>query len=184
MSDVKEIIEGCRNNDRDSQERLFNRYKSHFVAIALRYMGSRDLAKDVVQDSFIKIFQNINMIDDVDKFDAWARRIVINTALSELKKSRASFMEFEENANIDPVTLSDKEIQLITEIDIKYLIELTNRLPAGYRTVFNLYLVEGYNHQEISDILDISENTSRTQLFKAKRYFRNIIQNLNIECYG
>lgn len=184
MKKLHEILEGCRKNDSKCQQLVFNNYKSLFLSIAMRYTGERALAKDVVQVSFLRIFDNINKLDNDKNFEAWARKIVVNTALNEIKKKKRNFDDRKEFYESQSETIPDWETDLIRKIDTKYLLELINEMPEGYRTVFNLYLIEGYSHLEIAEMTGISEGTSRSQLFKAKRYFRDLIQNLNSENYG
>jgi len=184
MKNLENILRECLQHDKKSQHLLFNNFKDLYMGIAIRYMKNRELAKDVVQLSFIKIFENLDTLKKLATFESWSRRIVINTALNELKKSsKYEETPFSEES-VEFKELFDVEISEILKIDNKQLIELINTLPEGYRTVFNLYMIDGFSHKEIAITLGISENTSRSQLSKAKKNLMAKIDKLSRGDYG
>ena len=161
----EEIIAGCKSQNRQAQKFLYEQYAPILFPISRRYVKHREDAEDVLLDAFYKIFSNINQYQGKGSFEGWMKRIVVNESLMFLRK-RHNF-----NVNLDVVTHSihddDHNIEeLLFEQDIVRLIQ---QLPTGYRTVFNLYVIEGYKHREIAEELDISINTSKSQLIQAKR---------------
>ena len=142
--------------------------------ICIRYVGDREVAQDILQDGFVTLFSKLGSYKGEGSFDGWARRIFINTALMYLRKKDALKMSDElENARHLSSDLSDQ----MDDIGYKELMKLITSLPAGFRTVFNMYVIEGYSHREIADILGITETTSRTQLSRARIWLQNRIKN-------
>ncbi len=142
--------------------------------VCIRYVGDREVAQDILQDGFVTLFSKLGSYKGEGSFDGWARRIFINTALMYLRKKDALKMSDElENARHLSSDLSDQ----MDDIGYKELMKLITSLPAGFRTVFNMYVIEGYSHREIADILGITETTSRTQLSRARIWLQNRIKN-------
>jgi RNA polymerase sigma factor (sigma-70 family) len=164
----RELILGCIREERDCQLEVFRRYSGKMLSVCLRYARHHMEAEDILQDAFIKVFDNIDKFQHKGSFEGWIRRIVVNTALknyqkSSFKKERIGLETYEDQP-LEPAalaTLSEQE-----------LLKLISNLPDGYRQVFNLYVIEGYSHKEIAEMLSIGESTSRSQLVKA----RNILK--------
>ncbi|MDZ4664392.1 MAG: RNA polymerase sigma factor [Bacteroidota bacterium] len=171
MENLAEIVNRCKQNDSKAQELLFTSYSKSLYGICCRYIKNRDDAEDVLQDSFIKIFLNLNKFKAEGNFEGWMKRITVNTALTYLKEKQK--IKFE---SADKLFIVD-EVETDIEEDIKaeYILECLNELPTGYRTIFNLYLVEGFSHKEIADQLGIKESTSRSQYSKARQYLIELI---------
>lgn len=167
----QELIKGCIQEDKRSQKELFRLYGGRLLGICLRYARHRLEAEDILQDAFIKIFDNIASFEGKGSFDGWLRRIVVNTALKNYQKSSFQQEQIglgeELDIPIDPVIYAD--------LQEEELLRLIARLPDGYRVVFNLYAIEGYSHREIADTLEIKESTSRSQLVKARKLLQNMI---------
>lgn len=184
MKNLEDILKGCKNNEKKAQQTLFNNFKSLYMGIAMRYLQDTELAKEVVQLSFIKIFNNLKDLKNLSAFKSWSRKIVIHTALNESKRRKKRNKIFvvkqEDNHALD----KDIELDLIRKIDNQKLMELINTLPEGYRTVFNLYMIDGYSHAEISAMLGIEKSTSRSQLSKAKNKLSELLNNLNQDKNG
>lgn len=178
MKNLEEILKGCINHEKKAQQTLFYNFKSLYKSIALRYLQDTELAKEVVQLSFIKIFNNIDDLKKVSAFESWSRRIVINTALNESKKRKIRNDLFVVSNDDEYVQYDNVELELIRKIDNEQLIELINTMPEGYRTVFNLYMIDGYSHEEISKMLGIEKSTSRSQLTKAKKKLNELVSHL------
>ena len=159
--------------DRKAQKDLFDRMAPRMFPVCIRYTGDRATAEDILQDGFVTLFSKLDSYKGEGSFEGWARRIFINTALMFLRKKDALKMSEDlENAR----SLSTDTASQIENIGYKELISLVMTLPDGFRTVFNLYVVEGYSHKEIAQMLDISETTSRTQLSRARVWLQNKIR--------
>ena len=178
----KSIISKCINGDRKAQETLYNFYSSQMKGVCMRYARSSFEAEDLFQDAFIKIFKNLQNYKGEGSFDGWVRRIVINTSIDYYKKR----MTQGDTVNYDDVNENDidSKIELVNEIDLEVLIKLLNELPNGYRMVLNLYAIEGYSHKEIAEMLEVSESTSKSQLIKARKYFKSLLQKNRINENG
>ena len=172
-----ELIEGCIANKREYQKLLYEKYCNKMLAVCFRYCQSREEAEDVVQDAFIKVFKNIATFQKLGPLDAWIRRIMVNTALGYIRarKREIDFADIEK-VNFHP----ESEFNTISEINAKDLTNLIGKLPDGYRMIFNMFVIEGFSHQEIADQLGISEGTSKSQLAKARNWLKKNI-NINLE---
>lgn len=166
MTDT-ELIKGCIREDAACQKGLFNRYASSLLGISNRYARNKEDAEDILQDAFIKIFHKINQFKGDGSFEGWMRRVVVNTALKKYTVSRytkeISVEEVRESSEVDI-----NDVPAFNHLTEKDLLLIINRLPDGYRLVFNLYVIEGYQHDEIADMLGIQSGTSRSQLVKAR----------------
>ncbi len=172
----EELVKRCVNNDRRAHEFLFNKFYSELYLIAMRYMSDQHDAEDVVILSFTRVFKYLKNFtyNGPGSLGKWMRTILINESIRNLKKR--NLIEFDEDIRHLDVQHSDANgLQQLQASDIMRLIE---RLPTGYRTVFNLYVVEGYAHKEIARELGISENTSKSQLKKARH---QLMENINEE---
>ncbi len=167
----QEIINGCIRQNKQCQQLLFNQYAGIFMTICLRYATDQMEAEDMMQEGFIAIFRNIEQYKNDGALGAWMRRIVVNAALGILRKNKLQFVDIEDNkynyTNIDSYSYS--------HLGEEELMKLINALPNGYRTIFNLYVIEGFTHDEIAKFLDIQPNTSRSQLVKARKVLQQQI---------
>jgi len=170
ISDEEQLIAGCKEGKPWAQKKLFEQYASVMLSVCVRYVPNRETARDILQDGFIKIFTKIDTYSGVGSFGGWIRRIFVTTALEYLRQNDAlkQSTRIEEYMN----TIVDEEVTVLDKISSDDLMDCISRLPVGYRTVFNLYAIEGYSHTEIAEMLDISESTSRSQFMRA----RNILQ--------
>ncbi|MBX2965229.1 MAG: sigma-70 family RNA polymerase sigma factor [Cyclobacteriaceae bacterium] len=168
----EELVRQCKKGDAKSQRQLFDMFSDRFFRLALRYVKNAHEAEDVVMTTFVKIFDNLKKFSYRDKgsLEAWMRKILVNEALMTLRR-RHNFYLTETLDAENPE--HDKEF--FQDADAAYLYQLILELPDGYRTVFNLFAVEGYDHREIADLLGITESTSRSQLFKAKQLLKRKI---------
>ena len=176
-----ELINNCKKGDRKAQNLLFDHYGSALYAVCMRYMGDRDLANDVFQDGMIKIYKSLDQFSGNGKFAAWMYRIMANKSLDALrKKTRMVLLHSIED------TVKDEETEsAISKMNVEDIHHIITKLPEGYRTIFNLYIIEGYNHSEISKMLSISEGTSKSQLSRARAMLKSLLikenQELNYE---
>ncbi len=166
MSEIREIIKGCLKGNRKDQELLYRRHAAKLYAVCLQYSGNDDEAKDILQEGFIKIFENLQSYKFEGSFEGWIRRITVNTAL-EKYRSRNNLYKVED---IDQITETDAEPdgEDYTGLEANDLLDIIRELPPKYRMVFNLYAIEGYSHKEISKLVNISEGTSKSNLSRAR----------------
>ena len=163
-SQMAEILSLCKKGDRLAQKRLFDSLASKMLPLCKRYMGDDQSAQDVLQEGFITLFTKLDAYEGSGSFEGWARRIFVNTALMQLRK-QGTLMEM----GIDNFeTVGTEDSRIAHNLDYEHLIKLIGDLPPGFRTVFNLYVIEGFSHKEIAQALGISENTSRSQLQRAR----------------
>lgn len=167
-----ELITLCREGDRKSQYKLYTLYSGAMLSISMRIVNNRVEAEDILQESFVKAFTQLDKYREESSFGAWLKRIVINHSLNSLRKRKVYFKELNEEIHTIPESEEEEnEIEYTVE-DIKHAMVL---LPDGYRTIFSLFMFEGHNHKEIANDLGISEVTSRSQLSRAKTKLKEII---------
>ena len=166
----EELIRGCLREEAACQKELFNRYASRMLGVCNRYARNNADAEDILQDAFIKVFDKIHQFKFEGSFEGWIRRIMVNTALKKysLRRYEKEITGYE----IKDRDESGLEPSAYSHITQKELLGMINALPDGYRLIFNLYVIEGYQHEEIAGLLGIQPGTSRSQLVKA----RNLLQ--------
>ena len=166
------ILSACRKNDAAAQRELYNRYSPKMLAVCYRFAHNREDAEDMLQEGFIKIFLQIHTFENRGAFEGWVRRIIVHTCINILKKNK----RFNESVDLIHATgLHVREESIPAIIQAKQVVECIRLLPMGYRTVLNLYAIEGYSHREIASILDIEESTSRSQFTRAKAMLEDIL---------
>lgn len=166
-----DIIEGCIKNEASAQEKLYNLYSRRMMAVCLRYTRSRFEAEDIFHEAFVKVFANIHSWKG-GSFEGWMRRIFVNTAINHYHQNRRYFDHVDSS---HAETMLSASADIIAELSNQQLMEMANRMPAGYKLIFNLHVVEGYNHNEIAKMLNIAEGSSKSQLSKAKAYMKKLI---------
>lgn len=165
----RKLIESLKKGNRKAQKEVFDLLAPLMFSVCLRYSGNRETAEDILQDGFVTLFSKIDSYKGDGSFEGWARKIFVNTALMELRKKDALKMSEE----LDSArSLSAPTSSQIEDIGYKELMELIAGLPAGFRTVFNMYVIEGYSHKEIAETLGITEVTSRSQLNRARAWLQ------------
>ena len=162
----KPIIDQCKNNSAKAQMQLYNLYCKGMFFVALRYVKDRYIAEDVMQEAFIKAFKKIHLYKGEVTFGAWLKRIVINQSIDQLKKSKLELVSI--NEEMYKIT-NDEDWQVESTISLDTIIKTIKNLKEKYRLVLTLYLLEGYDHKEISEILGITVVTSRTNLLRGKK---------------
>jgi len=183
MVSKDQIIDGCRAGRQDSFRDLYKLYAAPMLGVCYRYSKNLNDAEDIVQEGFIKVFQKIDTYNGSGVFDAWIRRIMVNTAINHYKANLKIKNQDEYSDNIiDINTDVDEEASIIIEnsISTQKIMDVVQNLPSGYRMVFNMFVVDGMGHKEIANVLGISENTSKSQLRKSRIMLRNLIS----EKYG
>ncbi len=175
--DLDEIIAGCYQNSRRHQEALYNMFAAKMFGVCLTYTKDRALAQDILHDGFFKVFKKFDKYDKQWSINAWIRRIIVNTAIDHFRKTnRIINVDFQASAYLAG---SYNDVTEISKTDD--LSDIINMLPAGARTIFNLYTIEGYKHKEIADKLSISVGTSKSQLSKAKSVLRDLVNKYYIK---
>lgn len=165
------LIAGCLEGNRASQQQVYERFYGKMMGLCLRYAKNAEEAKDILQEGFIKVFANIGKYDNKGSFEGWIRRIVVNTAIDHFRKEKYQFVNVDDDY-MDHLqekgSLGDDDEPVGPIIETKRVLEEVQKLSPAYRTVFNLYVLEGLSHKEISDSLGISVGTSKSNLAKAK----------------
>jgi len=168
-----DIVSACKKQCPKAQKQLYERFASRMLAVALRYCSGRLEAEDVLQESFIKVFNHIDSFRKDSNLEAWIKRIVINTAL---KQNRSKLYLFPALDVTDLPEAYQESTDFITHLHYEDLLAMVQQLAPRYRIVFNLYAIEGYNHAEIAELLGISEGTSKSQYSRAKQILKETIE--------
>ena len=170
-----QLIESCKKGNRAAQRVVYDHLASRMFPVCMRYLGDRALAEDILQEGFITLFTRLDSYKGEGSFEGWARKIFVTTVLMELRRKDALKMTEDLDAVRGMKTEMTGQLQ---NIGYKDLMRLITELPPGFRTVFNMYAIEGYSHKDIGDILGISETTSRTQLSRARTWLQNKIKEI------
>ena len=165
------ILIGCKKLHRESQKLLYEEFYAYALSICLRYADNRDEASEILNDGFMKIFTNIKLYDLSKAFKPWLRKIMVNTAINNYHKKQRNIQA----AEIDQAKNQSEAENIISGISYQEIIAMLQKLPPAYRTVFNLHVLEGYKHEEIAQMLDITVGTSKSNLFKAKESLKKIM---------
>lgn len=180
MNINNELIDKCIKCNPKAQEELYHISSPVLYGICLRYAGNAFEANDILQDAFIKIFNQIGTYSFLGSFEGWLKRITVNTAINYYK-AQAKYIN---SVSLEQVSeISVEEFNVMSNLSAKELLEIIHTLPDGYRIVFNLYAVEGYSHKEIADLLDITESTSKSQLSRARLALQKKIKIMNPVIY-
>jgi RNA polymerase sigma factor (sigma-70 family) len=178
--DEQGLVKACQNNDRKAQTAFYNLYKGKLMGVCRRYTRTPDEAEDIYQEAFVKIFNNIHSLEKAGAVGAWVRKTVIHTAINYYHAN----LKFQNNTDYDNILLSNDDYpNVLAGLSNEELLTLINQLPDGYRMVFNLYVIDGYSHAEIAELLGVSENTSKSQLSRAKELLRKQLKPMGIISY-
>ena len=173
--DEQQLIEGCRKGDRRAQKALYETYSRKMMSICLRYVSDWETARDLLQDGFLKVFTHLDSYSGNGSFEGWLRKIFVNSALEYLRHSDI----LRESTELDQTAeLTQTDCSPLSDISAAELMKLVQSLPAGFRTIFNLFAIEGYSHKEISERLQITESTSRSQYARAKQLLQRKVNAL------
>ncbi|OJJ18813.1 RNA polymerase subunit sigma-70 [marine bacterium AO1-C] len=177
---ISDLVKGCRKKDVKSQEALYKHFYAYALSICMRYTTNYDEAMEVMNDGFMRIFKKIKLYNSDYPFKSWLRRIMINVALNNQKK----YLKHKQNQEIEQATDKHAVDDTYTQVQYKELVALVQKLSPGYRAVFNLYVIDGYTHEEIADILKISVGTSKSNLSKARANLRKLLSEHYEEDYA
>jgi RNA polymerase sigma-70 factor (ECF subfamily) len=170
-STFAEIVQSCQRQERQGQEQMFNLFYNYAMSVAIRYTPTMEIAEEVVNDSFVKVFTNIDRLYNPElSFKGWLRRIVINTALDLLKKKKMIQVN-----NLDTGWQVGEESDIVERLTREKVLEYVKKLPTQYKTVFNLYVVDGYTHPEIAVLLNISVGSSKSNLSRARFHLKHLL---------
>lgn len=171
---MTEILNGCLKGNRQAQKKFYEMYKDTMFTMCLRYADSRQDAEDILQDGFIKVFRDLHQYRGTGVLEGWVRRVILNVALQYIKKKKAAFVT--DDLDLVSWKLQDESSVFNEEPISKGLIKLMHKLPPGFRTVLNLYVLEDYTHPQISEELGISVGTSKSQLNRAKALMKRMLE--------
>ena len=174
------LIAKASKSDRRAQEELFKQFSPKMLGVCRQYLKNNDLAEEVMLLGFMKIFTHLENFKNEGSFEGWMRRIMVNESISQLRKDKK--LNFVSEAEIE--NAAEHSTTIDTALEAEEIQKLIDELPDGYKTVFVLYVVEGYKHSEIAEMLQISENTSKTQLFKARKALQIKLNKQNNINYG
>ncbi|MDR1258194.1 MAG: sigma-70 family RNA polymerase sigma factor [Tannerellaceae bacterium] len=171
----QQLIDGCRKGNRLAQKELYDTYSRKMMGVCLRYASDKETARDILQDGFIKVFTSIGSFSGAGSFEGWMRKIFINCALELLRKSDVLRDAVELDYKSET---SGSGYSVISDISANELMKMVQGLPAGFRTIFNMFAIEGFSHKEISETLGITESTSRSQYTRAKQLLQRKMKDL------
>ena len=176
--DEQTLINDCLKGKSVAQKKLFDLFAPKMLGVCMRYMKSQQEAEDVLQEGFIKVFNKLEAFERAGSLEGWVRRIMVNTALDQLRKNAKFANSYD---------ISEQEYRL-ENVDFTFenlvaddLMKLVNEMPEGYKVVFNMFAIEGYGHKEIGELLNISENTSKSQYSRARAYLREQLERIESE---
>jgi len=174
----EELIAECLSGNRQAQRQLYETYSRRFMAICLRYLKDQEHAEDVMIQSFMKIFEKLSQFQGKGSFEGWMKRIVVTQALMAIRNNRSLILAVSLE---DAEKVQEPAAEALNQLEVAELMDLVQSLPFGYRTVFNLFAIEGYSHQEIGELLGIKESTSKSQLSRARRLLKEKITSLQLQ---
>lgn len=179
--DEKELISACKEGNRVAFETLYKRYAGRLLAMASRYTHTSFEAEDIVQETFIRVFQRIGQYEHKGSFEGWLKRILVTTAINHYHSTKKE----REQEDVQDMELQDQAAEeVIDKISADELLGFIQQLPQGYRMVFNLYVLEGYTHKEIAALMEVEEGTSKSQLSKARNMLKELLLKHHYTLHG
>lgn len=167
-----DLIEGSIRGERKAQFELYQRYAPKMFGVCLRYAANHEEAEDILQEAFLKVFRKLESFRGEGSFEGWMRRIFVNTAIEHFRRKT----HLQPLSGAEEETMEGKYLTALDHMAEKDIVQLVQQLPPGYRTVFNLYVVEGHSHRQIAEMLEISEGTSKSQLSRARQILQELVQ--------
>jgi RNA polymerase sigma-70 factor (ECF subfamily) len=169
----QELVRGVLSGERVHQNALYSQYSTQMFRVVMRFARDHAEAEDMLQDGFVRVFRDMNQFRGEGPLGGWIRRIMVNTALTHLRRQRDFILQVDDLSPFEGRVRTEEDV--VSNIDAESLVKTLQRLPPGYRAVFNLYAIDGYSHEEISSQLGISIGTSKSQLFKAREFLKRIL---------
>jgi len=177
VMDDKTLLNECLKGSSLAQKKLFEKYASKMMFVCLRYCKEAEDAEDVLQEAFIKVFSSLNKYQYEGSFEGWMRKIMVNCCLDFLRKQK----QFKGQSSLDLVDYKIPSTELASDnLHAEDLLKMIQEMPKGYQVVFNLFAIEGYSHKEIAELIGVSEETSKSQYFRARAFLKNNLEKLNI----
>lgn len=169
----EQLVKKCLEKDSLAQKQLFDSFSRKMMGVCLRYTKDVEEAQDVLQIGFVKVFEKLHLFNNEGSLEGWIRKVLVNTALDQIRKNK----KFDDNVDLSKVdySMATENENVLDQLSTNDLLKIIQAMPTGFRTVFNLYAIEGYSHQEIADQLNISINTSKSQYSRARVYLQKII---------
>ena len=174
MTEEDKILRGCKRGDRAAQRQFYEMFKKLVFGVVMRYAKDVPEAEDMMQDAFVKLYRDLYQYKPTVALGAWVRKVAVNTALMHLRKKKARYSDVDLH---DLSEVHQSSYEVFDTLGAKEIMKIVQQLPDGYRIIFNLYVVEGYSHKEIASQLNISVNTSKSQLSRAKKMLRTVLEN-------
>ncbi|MCL7988325.1 sigma-70 family RNA polymerase sigma factor [Sphingobacterium sp. lm-10] len=169
LTNIDMVWEGCKKQDRKAQAALYHHFSSKMFSVCLRYAKDHLEAEDILQNGFVKVYTKHHLYDGTGSLEGWIRRIMVNTAIEVYRKRKIVYMDLQEEGNGASHIVSTFQAD---QTGYKDLLQLINQLPVNYKTIFNLYAIEGFSHKEIADNLSITETNSKSQLSRARSWLK------------
>ncbi|HEY8937455.1 MAG TPA: sigma-70 family RNA polymerase sigma factor [Cyclobacteriaceae bacterium] len=177
-----ELIQSCLRGNREAQKILYKSFYGYAMSICIRYALTREEAKEIVNDGFMKVFTRLVSRDEQVPFKPWLRKVMINTAIDHYRKHSKHYNHKEINETL--AWIPSQQVDVIGDISYEELIKMIQQLPPAYRAVFNLYVIDGYTHEEVAEQLDISVGASKSNLFKARENLKAVLKKINVKRYA
>jgi RNA polymerase sigma factor (sigma-70 family) len=174
---LKQLILDCQNNLSSAQEKMYKVFSKKHFGICLRYATDYNEAEDMLQEGFVKLFRNMEKYNFTGSFKAWSSRLITNNCIDMLRKKPNLYTISDDNA----FYLEANNLEAIDELIVEDLVAIIQKLPIGYRTIFNLYVIDGFSHKEIAEKLDINEGTSKSQLNRAKKLLQKKLEEMKLQ---
>ena len=169
---IDKLIAGCAKGERNCQQAVYEMFYRKMLGVCMRYSSNREVAQDLVHDGFLKIFENIDKFNFSGSFEGWVRRIMVNTTIDHYRKNKNIFIKEEED--FKNIECEEPEIDVLSKLRTEDIMKAVQTLSPAYRTVFNLYVIEGYTHKEVAEELGINIGTSKSNLAKAKNNLKKM----------
>jgi len=174
---IDKLIAGCAKGDRKCQRMVYEMFYGKMMGVCLRYSHNKEEAQDLVHDGFIKVFDNISKFNYSGSFEGWIRRIMVNTTIDHFRKNKNVFVkDIEDFSNI---AAEEPDVDVLSQLRTEDIMKAVKTLSPAYRTVFGLYVIEGYSHKEVAEELGISVGTSKSNLAKAKNNLKKLFTKVN-----
>jgi RNA polymerase sigma-70 factor (ECF subfamily) len=170
----EDLVKACQKGNPKAQRRIYEKYSPKMLGICFRYVRDEAIAEEIMIEGFVKVFEKIETFKLEGSFEGWIRRIMINESLMYIRSNKKLQIE----ASYDQILYEPEPVQFRTDLETQDLLKLIERLPLGYRTIFNLYAIEGYSHAEIAKKLSITESTSKSQLSRARVILQNAVMEM------
>ncbi|AMM49924.1 RNA polymerase sigma 70 [Rufibacter sp. DG15C] len=177
--EIEAVLQGCLADNRAAQKELYRLFYGYAMSICVRYTKDAEEAKEVLNDGFMKVFTRLKQYDATKPFKGWLRRIMINTALDNYRHNLKHYHAID----LESAAPTADSYDVLQQINYEYLIGLVQQLSPGYRTVFNMYVIDGYTHEEIAEILGITAGASKSNLFKARANLREMLKRNRVDEY-